>query len=121
MIWFAAFILFFGGGPLLFRALTHHRASRAGLRKLAVLTVLFAVSGTAVRYGAAYLPTQQVWPTLTSIIAMWLAWISALAFGTQALRRSDRSLRMKRWSGVIGALGTTIPWFGLASANMVWG
>jgi hypothetical protein len=31
----------------------------------------------------------------------------------------DTGLGMHRWSGVMGAVGTTVPWFGLASANLL--
>ena len=119
MIWIGLFLLFFIGGPLMFRTMTQHLPSRRGLWVLGTATALFAATGMGVRYGIPQSWGQMLWPTILGIGLFWLAWIAILAFAAQAVRRSDRSLRMKRLTGIIGALGTTMPWFGLASANMM--
>jgi hypothetical protein len=42
-----------------------------------------------------------------------------IALVVQALRRADPRPAMRRWSGVLGAVGTTVPWFGLVLANLM--
>ena len=114
----AVFLLFFIGGPLIFRAVTLAKPSRLGLRALGLITAGCAVGGLGIRYGFEQWG-QDVPLTLAGILLIWMAWIGVLAFGAQALRQADKGMRMRRWTGVIGALGTTMPWFGLASANLV--
>ena len=115
----AVFLLFFVGGPIMFRALTKAPPSRNGMRLLGVSAGVFAIAGLALRYGTPERWGQDVLVSVAGILLIWFAWVCVLAFGAQALRRADPGKRMRRWSGVIGALGTTVPWFGLASANMV--
>jgi drug/metabolite transporter (DMT)-like permease len=62
---------------------------------------------------------QDVWVTLAGIALIWIAWIAILAFVAQTFRQQDPRPAMRRWTMVIGALATTIPWFGLASARMM--
>lgn len=62
---------------------------------------------------------QDVAITLFGIGLIWLAWIAILAFVAQTFRQQDARKTMRRWTAVIGALATTIPWFGLASARMM--
>lgn len=119
MILTALFLLFFVGGPLIFRSVTRVKPSRQGLRRLGFATAFLAAGGIGLRYGFPQRWGQDVWFTGAGILLIWFAWIGVLAFGAQTLRRNDGGLRMRRWTGVIGALGTTMPWFGLASANLV--
>jgi drug/metabolite transporter (DMT)-like permease len=62
---------------------------------------------------------QDVWVTLTGIALIWIAWIAILVFVAQKFRQQDARQVVRRWTSVIGALATTIPWFGLASARMM--
>jgi len=115
----AAFLVFFVAGPLVFREVTRPDPSQTQLRVIASVTAVLALGGLAVRYGFAPQWGNDLILTCAGILLIWLAWIGVLAFGTQALRRADNGLRMRRLTGVVGALGTTVPWFGLASANWV--
>lgn len=120
MIWTAAFALFFVGGPVLFGQLTRAQATPAVLRRLAVLTL--AMGGLGVLAGTVLpaLTGPQTWAALGTILLLWLGWVSLLALITQVLRSRNHSGRMRRWSGVMGAICTTVPWFGLAAANIAW-
>lgn len=62
---------------------------------------------------------QDVWVTLAGIALIWVAWIAILVFVAQTFRQQYPRPVMRRWSAVVGALATTIPWFGLASARMM--
>lgn len=113
------FVIVFLGGPLAFRALTRGGPSPRAFRRLALFTALCAATGLTLRYGFAPLWGSNLLVTGGGIAFIWGGWIGLLAYGTQALRRMDTGARMRRWTGVTGAVGTTIPWFGLASANLL--
>mgnify|MGYP007055199927 CR=1 FL=1 len=119
MSYFVVFVIVFVGGPLVFRALTRDGPSPRAFRRLAMFTALSAVIGLTFRYGLADLWGRDLLVTGTGIAFIWGGWIGVLAYGVQALRRMDTGLGMHRWSGVMGAVGTTVPWFGLASANLL--
>ena len=117
----AIFVVCFIAGPLIFRTLVHRDANLQSMKMLGVLTAVFASAGLLVRF---LLPDdwgQNLWVTVAGIVLIWLAWIGVLAFAAMALRRKIPSARMRRWTTIFGALGTTVPWFGLASAMMMQG
>ena len=115
------FAVFFIGGPLAFRVLTRRGGSAAGQRALGLTTAVLAAAGLFLRYGFADLWGRHVALTVISIALIWFAWIGVLAYAARALRQADKSTAMRRWTAVIGAAGTTMPWFGLASADMFYG
>lgn len=121
MILAVLFVVFFVGGPLAFRALTRRRPQVGSKRRLMIGTFVSAGTGLGLRYGFGGQWGQDVWLTVASVALIWFAWIGVLAFGARVLRQADDGLPMWRWTGVIGAAGTTMPWFGLASADLVQG
>jgi hypothetical protein len=121
MTLFVLFLIVFVGGPVAFRALTHGGTSPAAFRRLAMFTALCAAIGLTMRYGFSDLWGRNLLVTGGGIAFIWGGWIGVLAYGTQVLRRMDQGQRMRRWTAVMGAAGTTVPWFGLASASMISG
>jgi hypothetical protein len=115
------FVIIFVGGPLVFRALTRHGPSLVAFRRLAMFTALCAATGLTLRYGFAHLWGSNLLVTGGGVAFIWGGWIGVLAYGAQALRRTDGGLGMRRWTAVMGAAGTTVPWFGLASASLMIG
>lgn len=115
------FIIVFVGGPLAFRALTRSGPSPRAFRRLAILMAICAATGLTLRYGFAHLWGQNLLVTGAGIAFIWGGLIGVLAYGAQALRRMDQGMRMRRWTAVAGAAGTTVPWFGLASASLLVG
>lgn len=113
------FVIIFVGGPLAFRALTQGGPSPAAFRRLALFTAICAATGLTLRYGFADLWGRNLLVTGAGVAFIWGGWIGVLAYGAQTLRRMDRRTRMRRWTAVMGAVGTTIPWFGLASASLL--
>lgn len=113
------FVIVFVGGPLAFRALTQGGPSPTAFRRLALFTALCAATGLTLRYGFAGVWGQNLLITGGGLAFIWGGWIGVLAYGSQALRRMDRGIGMRRWTAVLGAMGTTVPWFGLASANLL--
>jgi hypothetical protein len=121
MSYVVVFVIVFVGGPLAFRALTKGGPSPAAFKRLAMFTAICAAIGLTTRYGFADNWGSNLIVTGLGIAFVWGGWIGVLAYGAQALRRMDQGLRMRRWTAVLGAVGTTVPWFGLASANLVAG
>ncbi|MGC1495472.1 MAG: hypothetical protein WA790_06660 [Sulfitobacter sp.] len=117
----AIFLVFFVGGPFIFSIMTKVPPTTNALRFLAIVTVFSAVAGLMLRYAVGDTGGMGLWSTGFSVLLIWIAWIGVLAFAVQTLRRNDSSIRMRRWTAIIGALGTTVPWFGLASANLING
>ncbi|WP_299564628.1 hypothetical protein [uncultured Sulfitobacter sp.] len=121
MTYIALFVLAFVGGPVAFRSLTRAGPSRTAFRRLALFTALCAATGLTLRYGFADLWGLDYLLTGTGMLFIWGGWIGVLAYGAQALRRLDRGRAMRQWTAVMGAVGTTVPWFGLASASLIAG
>lgn len=121
MSYFFLFVIVFIGGPFAFRALTQGGPSPTAFRRLAMFTALCAAIGLTMRYGFSGLWGQNLLVTGAGVAFIWGGWIGVLAYGAQALRRMDHGLRMRRWTAVAGAVGTTVPWFGLASASLMTG
>ncbi|KIN74192.1 hypothetical protein [Sulfitobacter guttiformis] len=115
------FFIIFIGGPLAFRALMQGGPSPVAFRRLAIFMAVCASTGLTLRYGFAHLWGRNLLVTGGGIVFIWGGWIGVLAYGAQSLRRMDHSGRMRRLSAVCGALGTTVPWFGLASASLLAG
>ncbi|MGJ8616428.1 MAG: hypothetical protein ACSHWS_06270 [Sulfitobacter sp.] len=115
------FLVFFIGGPLIFRVLTKDLPTLQRMKLLGMLTTGFAIAGLFIRFAMPGLWGQNLWITVAGVTLVWFAWIGVLAFAAMALRRNDPSAQMRRWSTIIGALGTTMPWFGLVSATMMQG
>lgn len=121
MSYVALFLIVFIGGPLAFRALTRGGPSPAAFRRLAMVTAICAATGLTLRYGFAELWGRNLLLTGTGVAFIWGGWIGLLAYGAQALRYMDSGKRMHRWTAVMGSVGTTVPWFGLASASLFVG
>ena len=56
---------------------------------------------------------------LVSLGSLWLAWISAVAMVAMALRRLAPTVSVRRWLTIGALLATTLPWFGLATAQLM--
>lgn len=119
MSYAAVFLIVFVGGPLAFRALMLGGPAPTAFRRLAIFTALCAATGLTLRYGFTDLWGRNLLVTGAGVAFIWGGWIGVLAYGAQALRRMDNGARMRRWTAVMGALGTTVPWFGLASASLL--
>lgn len=115
------FVLVFVGGPLAFRALSATGPSPRAFGRVALFTALCAATALALRYGLAELWGRNLLVTGAAMLFIWGGWIGAIAHGAQVLRRADPGLPMRRWTSVMGTVGTTMPWFGLASASMIAG
>ena len=62
---------------------------------------------------------QNAFYTLAGSGCIWVAWIAVIVFLVQRFCQLDNRPLMRRWTAIIGALATTVPWFGLVSARMM--
>lgn len=115
------FIFFFVCGPLMFRALTRDDLTNVRMYRLVGATWCFAIAGLGMQYMMVNHWGHDLWLTGVSVLLIWLAWIGVLAFVALALRGKDPGARMHRWTAIVGSIGTTVPWFGLASASLIQG
>lgn len=112
------FALVFVVGPLMFFALIQPVPTWRQFRALLAITAGCLCLSLALRFGSGAWGRDPV-STFASMTLMWAAWIGILALLVQRFRDYDPSATTRRWSAILGAIGTTIPWFGLASARMM--
>ncbi|ASM74183.1 MULTISPECIES: hypothetical protein [Roseobacteraceae] len=116
VLWLVLFAVVFALGPWVFLQLMRLAPSPVvlvGLIVMAAATSLWLRFLAPVPWGA------NVWVTWIGIALIWTAWIAMLALAMLAMRQVDPGRTMRRWTGVIGAMGTTVPWFGLAFARLL--
>lgn len=54
-----------------------------------------------------------------TLAALWLGWVLAVALVAQALRRRLPGPHIRRWTALGAALAAPLPWFGLATAQLM--
>ncbi len=119
MTYLATFLLCFVVGPGIFWLVARRKASRARFAVVWTLSILMI--------GAALILRQLVMPAfpdtpiagLGVLLSLWLAWILVLAMTVLAIRARPFSHTLHRTAFALGAVGTTLPWFGLYAAEMV--
>lgn len=107
-----AFVL----GPALFLMLLRLDGQRWPLALVASVLVVLSFRAHS---EASLTLTLAPLPVFLSILFIWLAWIIVLVMVTQAMRRTYPTRRAGRWARAFGAMGTTVPWFGFATAQMI--
>ncbi len=109
---FLAFVATFVVGPLLCAAAMALPGRLAPLIGLAIGVV--AAVTLALRWQLQGGPAQ-----LWSLVALWLAWVLAVAMVARALQSRLDTPRARRILTILALLATTLPWFGLATARMM--
>ena len=100
-----AFAVCFVGGPVLCALLLRLPGTVWALLTLAVCVVLSVT--TALSYRLAGTEGH-----LTSLVLLWLSWVLAL-------RSKIDNPTFRRWTLILALLATTLPWFGLATAQLM--
>ncbi|MAP14466.1 MAG: hypothetical protein CMH86_06080 [Oceanibulbus sp.] len=113
------FLIVFLIGPFLFKALIAVPPSLRAIRVLGAVVLAAFLTAIGLRYGLLRFWSDSLWLLGAVALALWSAWIAVIALVVQALRCADPRPAMRRWSGVLGAVGTTVPWFGLVLANLM--
>ncbi|MGR3273273.1 hypothetical protein DU478_03805 [Thalassococcus profundi] len=103
-----AFAVTFLAGPFIYLMLVRAQTP------LVLLPLALATLGST---GAAFAlsKSQLIW----SLGSLWLAWVLTVTLLVLALKQRLTQPRAWRACFVIGLLATTLPWFGLAAAQMM--
>ncbi len=87
----------------------------AGLRTMATIGVALV----AAIWAAHHFQTSSANGAVEALAAMWLAWVLGVSMvGLALLHRIDHP-RVRRGITLTAILATTLPWFGLATAQMM--
>jgi hypothetical protein len=116
MMIFVLFVMAFVLGPALFLILVRIDGQWWPLMLISVLMVAFSFY---LRKQANLTVGPAMMSQFLSVMLIWLAWILVLVLVVGAVRRAFPSPAMNKWSRVIGAMGTTVPWFGFVTAQMM--
>lgn len=102
-----------------FWILSKPRATRGYLVALWAITFgLMAFAFGLATYGMN-LAAEPRFIVLSVILSFWMAWIAMLSLTMLAVRRKANAPGVQRIAFVVGAMATTLPWFGLFAARMV--
>ncbi|MCR9111673.1 MAG: hypothetical protein NXH84_00290 [Rhodobacteraceae bacterium] len=115
----AAFLLTFVAGPAAFWVLARQNPTRGYFILLWLVSVALVGVAYALRLWIVPSMPDNAYAGLSVIMALWFGWIIVLALGVLAVRARDIPARYKRYAFAIGAVATTLPWFGLYAAQMV--
>ena len=107
-----AFVL----GPALFLWLVR---GDGRLRPLAVAALIMVGLSFVLRKDTSLTAPIQTGPLFLSVFLIWMAWILVLVLVARAVRKRHPGPVARRWSQSLGAMGTTVPWFGFAAVNMM--
>ena len=107
-----AFAVCFVGGPVLCALLLRLPGTVWALLTLAVCVVLSVTTALSYRLAGAE-------GHLTSLVLLWLSWVLAIAMVALALRSKIDNPTFRRWTLILALLATTLPWFGLATAQLM--
>lgn len=100
------YLVVFVGGPGLFLLCWYRSADPRGLAAGALVSSL---GGPALQF------LGSGWGTSIAAVGLvWLGWVLVMAAGALSIARSQA--QYATLSRIVGAIGTTIPWFGYALA-----
>lgn len=106
----------FVAGPALFLVLAQFDGR---LWPLALISSVLAVLSLALRNEATVAAGTDPGPLFFSVFMIWIAWILVLVLVVRAARHSLPTRRARRIAQGLGAMGTTLPWFGFTTAQML--
>ena len=113
------FFIAFVVGPIIFWRLARPAPSRHRIAALLGCAVLLMVVAFAIATWLAPMLAPSPYPGLTVIAASWLSWIVVLAYCALALQFRIESRPARKIIFAIGAMSTTLPWFGLYAAQLM--
>lgn len=114
-----AFALVFVAGPATFWILSKQEATRRYFIVLWVATIGLMAGAYGVGTYGINLSLGPFHTGLIVVVAFWLSWIAMLSLIMLAVKRQVASPAVRRVAFAIGAMATTLPWFGLYAARMV--
>ncbi len=118
-MWLILFVVVFALGPWVFLRLMRLPSLPASFFRLSAFVVVIIAASLWLQFLAPVPWAANIWALWIGMVLIWAAWIAVLALAALALRQVDHGQAMRRWTSVIGAMGTTVPWFGLAAARLM--
>lgn len=115
LTFFAVFVV----GPILFWRLARPAPSRHRIAALMACAILLMVAAFAIGHWLVPMLTPSAYPGLAVIVASWLSWIVVLAYCALALQYRLKSHTARKTIFALGAMATTLPWFGLYAAQIM--
>ncbi|WP_371225026.1 hypothetical protein [Roseovarius sp. 2305UL8-3] len=119
MITAVVYLVSFVAGPVIFWGLARRCPSRGYFTLLCVIALTLMVAANVVPKLAAIEGDTSAYPALTKVLMLWLGWIVVVALCFLALRERLPPGTAHRGAFAIGAMATTLPWFGLYAAQIV--
>ena len=115
------FLLTFTAGPAAFWVLARQQPTRSYAFVLCLLAIGLIIAAYAISVlGFPGIPDGP-FTGLAVILALWLAWITVLALVMLAIRHRHLPAPTQRLAFALCAMATTLPWFGLITAQMMAG
>ncbi len=115
LTFFAVFVI----GPILFWRLARPAPSRHRIAGLMACAILLMVAAFVIATWMAPVYAPSPYPGLAVIVASWLSWIVVLAYCALALQYRLKSVTARKTIFALGAMATTLPWFGLYAAQIM--
>lgn len=116
---FVLFLVVFVVGPLLFRSGLNHVDTLNKARFLMLVPAVLGLAGWGAKIAVGAAWGRELWATVPGIALVWLGWIGLLVYGAARIQFLVPDIRVRKLTRALGAIGTTVPWFGLASAQMM--
>ena len=117
----ATYLLTFAAGPAAFWVLARQKPDGTYFAQLTILAITLLIFAFIVPREAGEEWVTWAYFGVIIITVLWLAWILVLALLVLAVRQRMGEGQVARGAFVIGAMATTLPWFGLHIANMMAG
>ncbi len=113
------FLISFVVGPALFWILAREQPHRRFFVFMWLSAIALIVTAVAAARWLVPAWAASPYPGLVVILALWLAWIVVLALCVQAVQLRARSDTISKGAFAVGAMSTTLPWFGLYIALLM--
>lgn len=112
-----AFFLVFAAGPVLFWFLARRTPSKKNVIFLFVLVAVLIAAAVLVRGGVN--SQSEIYRSLVGLVLLWAAWIVVLSLCCLAAKLTITNKSLAKVALASGAMATTLPWFGLYTAQLV--
>lgn len=113
MTYLIPFLTVFAVGPLLLHLLLRRDHSIVFYAALVIAAIALTVFALLIER----MPSPDRGLMLFMLLGLWLAWVLTMVVCVRAFRVQFSGPKARRWSLVIGAVATTIPWFGFSAAT----
>lgn len=111
----------FAAGPAAFWVLARRKAEGIGFALMGLLALGLLLLAYLLPRLAGEAWRSWAYSDAVLLVVLWFAWIVVLALCVQGARHRLPDGHAQRWAFAIGAVATTLPWFGLLIAQGMTG